>query len=370
METYIGILIFVFIIFSQFKYYKRIDFQSKVIKVVFAIFLCISLLIIVPLLFEKFKYSFSAFCKQCPLYGEGIKSGLPFTEYLKYFFSGIFFYFITIIPFIIVFSVVAAFLKKLRIKSFKNPFISFFYASIIPVCSCGIFPLIYSLENKNKMQTFSKLIFFLATPLLSPIIIIIGIKQLGGHYVLARFIYSFVFVFLAAGIIMLFLNFLREKQEPENMVFKCSQDFPGTDINALNNSINLTSELLPAVGLGILIGTLTIILLPADYVNIFFNTNKLGIFLISILGIPIYLCGGSDILILTPLVVMGLPVSYSLAFSTTGAGICFGSIPLLFKMVKWKFALLILILYIILPPLLGILLHLIWPEIPLIDRGF
>ena len=291
-------------------------------------------------------------------------------EYLKYFFSGVFFYFITIIPFIIVFSVVSAFLKKVKIRSFKNPFISFIYASIIPVCSCGVFPLIYSLENKNKMQTFSKLIFFLATPLLSPLIIIIGVKQLGIHYILARFIYIFVFVFLSAGIILLLLNFVRDKQDSGNMVFKCSQDFQGTDISVLNNSISLTFDLLPAVGLGILIGTLTIVLLPSDYVNLFFNTNKLGVFLISIVGIPIYLCGGSDILLLTPMVVMGLPIPYSLAFSTTGAGICFGSIPLLFKTVKMKFALLILILYIILPPLLGIVFHLIWSEIPLIDRGF
>lgn len=368
MELIFGVIIFTLILFSHTGFWKKISLRNKWVNIVFLVLILVSGITVFLIIFEQFKYTFSYFCQNCPVYGQGVKVNQPVSEYLKYFFEGVFFYFITIIPMIIFFSYVSALLQKFKIKSIKNPIVAFILAGILPICACGVFPLIYSLDNKNKMETISKLVFFITTPLLSPVIIALALTQLGGEYLIWRVIFTATFVTVSAGILYLFI--LIKKDDEKRPVFKCAQMELDSTKNILDFTAELCMDLFPAVGLGIIIGTLTVVLVPADFINVFLDRPNLALILFSVSGIPIYFCGGSDILILTPLVEMGLPIHFSYAFSMTGAGICFGSIPLLFKTFKWKFAMYLIILFIIIPPVLALVFNLFLPEITLIDKGF
>jgi len=81
------------------------------------------------------------------------------------------------------------------------------------------------------------------------------------------------------------------------------------------------------------------------------------------MGIPIHLCSGAEVLILSPFMQMGMPLGHALAFTISGAGICLSSIPLLLKVVGRKVTFWLLLLFWVGAVLMGVLTNLISPFI-------
>ncbi|MDD3627384.1 MAG: permease [bacterium] len=368
MDIIPGIILFVFFILIQTKLRNFFKFESKTAHIIFIVILFVSIVVTVLSIIQRFKYSFSYFCNICPLYGYGFKTNQPLSVYIHYFFIGLSFYFITIFPIIITFTYLSVLLRNIKLNPFKNPIIAFIAASTLPVCSCGVFPILYSFEERNLKESISKLIFFLTTPLISPLIVILSVQQLGLEYTLFRILFVIIFVSVFSIIILLYFKFRNVKEN--SSIFKCVEFDSKNKIPVIQDSINMVMNLFPPIALGTILGTLTVILVPTDFINRFLDMPVLSIFLFAFAGIPIYFCHGADILALTPWLYMGLPVAFSYAFSITGGGICFGSIPLILKTVKTRFVIFIFAAYIILPPLLGILFNIIFPNIQLLEKGF
>ena len=78
-----------------------------------------------------------------------------------------------------------------KIKRFypKNQLLAFLYASILPVCSCGVIPLIDSMKLRTNLRTI--ITFVIAAPLLNPYIIFVSFTVLGLKYSILRIVFSF-----------------------------------------------------------------------------------------------------------------------------------------------------------------------------------
>src|SRR5574344_1657922 len=93
-----------------------------------------------------------------------------------------------------------------KIKRFypKNQLLAFAYGAILPVCSCGVVPLIDSMRRRTSLRVI--VTFVCAAPLLDPYIIFLSYTVLGVKYVVIRIISSFVLAMAAGWIVELLVK--------------------------------------------------------------------------------------------------------------------------------------------------------------------
>ncbi|MCD6578830.1 permease [bacterium] len=344
--------------------------MKKLRTIIFIILSILGLFLFFPIP-ENSKFSFLNFCSTCPIYQEGIRSNVSLWVYLKNIIYGIILFSVTTIPVFATASFVSAIIKK---KIYlHDPISAFFSASILPLCSCGAFPFIAHYKAKDQWENISKLVFLITTPILSPVIFILSLKMLGIWPTILRFVVSFIFAFLTAFLIYIFTKKKKEEAKysnKKNTIFK-----PIVLPQVKNTTFLKTSEmyfysLLKYVFYGIIIAAIVVLLVPKDYSKWFFAKDIFSTFLISWVGIPIHLCNGGDIIAVAPFVFSGMPVGLAIAFGITGTGICFTSIPLLYKILTKKGFIIFLISFLTLPAILALLTKWLFPIIPLVNRGF
>src|SRR5574344_1302820 len=92
-----------------------------------------------------------------------------------------------------------------KIKRFypKNQLLAFAYAARLPVCSCGVVPLIESMKRRTSLRVITT--FIVAAPLLNPYIIFVSFTVLGLKYAVLRIIFS-CFLAIASGSILEFIS--------------------------------------------------------------------------------------------------------------------------------------------------------------------
>ncbi len=333
-------------------------------KIVFLLLALFGIIFFLPINKDS-SLSFLVFCRTCPIYAEGFMTDVSFIIFIKEVFLGIFYYSAATIPIFATATLIAALIKK---KIFlQNPILAFLSAAILPICSCAAFPFVTGYNSKNSIEELSKLLFLITAPILSPVIIILSLKILGLYPTIIRIIFSFIFAFLTSIIIIIFTS---KKNKKEKSVFRSGINLNTRSRNPINSGSDNFYRLLKYLFLGIVITSLLIFLVPKNYTKWFFSKNILSAFLVSLVGIPIHLCNGGDIISIAPFIYSGMPVGAGIAFGITGTGICFTSIPLLYKVLKTKGFILYLISFIIIPPILAIALNIIFPIIPLAQRGF
>jgi uncharacterized membrane protein YraQ (UPF0718 family) len=103
-------------------------------------------------------------------------------------------YFIELFLLVAVGILIAAIIEKhfLRMKKYipRHPLTAFVYASILPLCSCSVLPLINALDKKIPFR--SVVTFVVAAPLLNPYIIMLSATVLGAEYTVVRILSSMI----------------------------------------------------------------------------------------------------------------------------------------------------------------------------------
>ena len=115
--------------------------------------------------------------------------------------------------------------------------------------------------------------------------------------------------------------------------------------------------LVPFVLYGIVIGSAVAASIPPEYVGTIIRSGILSLAASTVVGVPINMCAGEEILLVGPLVNMGLPMGHALAFSLASTGICAGSVPLLIAVIGKRATTLMVLLFLIVPFLLGLALN-------------
>jgi uncharacterized membrane protein YraQ (UPF0718 family) len=237
----------------------------------------------------------------------------------------------------------------------QNPVTAFLCASVIPVCSCAALPLIASMEGKMRFKT--TMAFVLAAPLLSPQIIALSFSMAGSTYAFLRIGASFALVMIVIHVLDLFRN---KDGHFDVTALKpgCSSSCaPGLQ-DVYLETYHLFWKLLPYVGLAGVLGILVEYLGPRNsLLGIPFDHGIGGVAMVSLIGIPLYLCNGADVLLLRPLLSHGFPVGTAVVFSLTSTAICTASIAMLVKLIGIRMSALLVFSLLAVSIVLGFVLN-------------
>jgi uncharacterized protein len=239
-----------------------------------------------------------------------------------------------------------------------NPFTAFLYASIFPLCGCSAVFFIKGM--KQKLNTKTIITFVLAAPLLSPYIIILSFSLLGIHYTALRIVTAFL-VTIITGYLIEFSenkNFTK-KIEFEKLVGKAKNCEIIND-NIYIKTLSIFKKLLPYLLIASIVNVILNLYKPLSQLELStFMGNIPGIITMMVIGFPLYLCNGADIIFLQPLVkVAGLPIGTAIAFSVSSTSICFTSMIISFKALGGKLTTIMLLSVFLITLLIGILINL------------
>jgi uncharacterized membrane protein YraQ (UPF0718 family) len=208
------------------------------------------------------------------------------------------------------------------------------FASLLPICSCAAVPFSYSLMATKRIRLSGIITFMMVVPVLNPFVIVFAQGVLGWQYVIYRILAIFVLAMITGTLVEYFLGEREPDAEPGSACFSCKGCGAGGAI--MNNtgsfieaSYNLMVFLTPYMIIGIIIGALFTVFIPPYVVGKYLSSEFTGMLLAVLIGLPVFLCSGEDVLILSPLIEMGLPMGHAIALTIAGNGICLSSIALL-----------------------------------------
>ncbi|MFC2086126.1 permease [Bacteroidota bacterium] len=242
---------------------------------------------------------------------------------------------------IIIAGIFAAVILEKYFKRYKklyptNQVTAFLYASLLPVCSCSVIPILGLMHKKLKLRVL--ITFVVAAPLLNPYIIVLSFSVLGYKYALLRILLSFTMAIII-GLIVEFISKQDGKHEI-NPFFGCSIN-KSCAVSAKDNyekTFSIFKKVFPYILIAAIFGFLIELSNPAGILkHIFLGNNSFSTLIIIILGLPVYFCNGADVIFLKPLVeYAGLLTGSALAFSITSTAICITSFIMLLKFIGKK----------------------------------
>ena len=219
-----------------------------------------------------------------------------------------------------------------KIKRFypKNQMLAFAYASILPVCSCGVVPLIDSMKRRTSLKVI--ITFVCAAPLLDPYIIFLSYTVLGIKYVIIRVVCSFLLSFMAGWIVELVVKKLNWDDWVENGACGRQCDFVA-ERDPFVKTMKITKKLMPYILFAGLLSFGFAMLDIKEFLHNFnLNAEPFSAIVMTAFGVPIYMCHGADVIFLKPfLQYTDLSIGSAMAFSLSSSAICISSIVMLAK---------------------------------------
>ena len=107
---------------------------------------------------------------------------------------------------------------------------------------------------------------------------------------------------------------------------------------------------------GIVLGAGVAAALPAGLVSNVLGAGALSMAAAVVVGVPVNLCAGEEILLTAPMAGMGFTMGHAVAFALAGTGICVSSLPLLRAVLGRRAMLVMVALYLVVPFALGTLI--------------
>lgn len=256
---------------------------------------------------------------------------------------------------------VSVIVEKIFVKYKKwypnNPFTAFVYATVFPLCGCSAIFFIHGM--KKKLNTRTIITFVLASPLLSPYIIILSFSLLGIQYSAFRIVTAFIVTILTGYLIEFFENKnFTKKIEFEKLVGNQKNCEIKND-NIYIKTLSIFKKLLPYLIIASIINVILNIYKPLSQLELSaFLGDIPGLITMMVIGFPLYLCNGADIIFLQPLVnVAKLPIGTAIAFSVSSTSICFTSMLIAFKVLGGKLTTIMLLSVFLITLLIGILIN-------------
>ena len=212
----------------------------------------------------------------------------------------------------------------------KSPKVSIIIASLIgiasPLCTYGTIPIVIDLY-KNKVPLAPLLTFLSASALMNPQLFIITWGGLGLEFSLLRFSGVVIFT-LMLGFVLIFIEkrYWKNSNESINKKFtrKQSSEKNWKDFKLKEFSMSFYNTFI-FIGFYILIGILLSVIIETfvPLSQIFEMTEGIGwinVIAASLLGIPLYACGGATIPLISVLLENGVSFGAAMGFLIVGPG--------------------------------------------------
>ncbi|MFW3146622.1 MAG: permease [Thermoplasmatota archaeon] len=212
------------------------------------------------------------------------------------------------------------------------------FASVLPICSCAAAPMAHGMMMGRQMRFRAVITFLIVVPVLSPIVFVLAVSQIGWQYLLVEIVSVFALAF-AMGFIIERLAGVKENTAGKKVCYSCEGCKTATMVkhrsSALLSSWDQFTYLLKYIFLGIIIGGIIATQISDETITQLFGTHEQflmglpGLILIVAVAIPIFICSGEDVIILAPLLAAGLPLGHAIAFAIGGNAICLTAAPVL-----------------------------------------
>jgi len=212
----------------------------------------------------------------------------------------------------------------------KNPVTAFIYGSLVPFCACAVIPLVKTMRDKINMRTL--VTFIVASPLLSPYILMLSLSVLGLKYTLVRVACSFILALSTGYAVEFFHN--RGGGAGDSAFGGCKRE---ACVRRRSDAYAETYEIMKAIAPYLIVagvmGMLIELALPKEMLlSLEFANTPAGTLAIILLGVPLYFCNGSEVILLRPMMhYAGLSLGTAIAFSLTSTAICVTSMVMLVK---------------------------------------
>lgn len=258
----------------------------------------------------------------------------------------------------------------LRLRRFfpHNPMTAFLYGATLPICACGVIPIVSSMKGKLRFSTV--VAFIIAAPALSPYIIALSFSVLGPTYGVLRIASAFVLTMVCAcvlGFLEPRLNGRRAESgfgsalgvgevgayvlpQPDhvgsmggNVLVRyamaagrpaCAGACPERNGDLYLEAFAVFRKLLPYLVLAGLLGLGLEYLGPRRFLQHGgFGGGLTEVVIWTLVGVPLYFCNGAEVFFLRPLVGHGFPIGTAIAFSLTSTAVCASSLAMLYKII-------------------------------------
>lgn len=243
-----------------------------------------------------------------------------------------------------------------------NPVTAFLYGALLPICSCGVIPLVATMKGRLRLPTV--IAFIIAAPVLSPYIIALSFSVLGPTYGVLRILSAFVLAMACACVLGLvqrrwatgrdeiagvpegayvlprsgFMGAASGGWAASRVAALAGPGCPGTCPGGPDGDIYLEAfsvfrRLLPYLVVAGLFGVGLEYLGPRRFLmRGGFGSGLAEVAIWTLVGVPLYFCSGADVFFLRPLVSHGFPVGTAVAFSLTSTAVCATSLAMLFRL--------------------------------------
>jgi len=250
-----------------------------------------------------------------------VRSGYLFLEFLPYILVGI------LLAELLKYTPWAKYVQKAVSRS---PKVSIIIASVIgiisPLCTYGTIPIVIDLY-KNKVPLAPLLTFLSASSLMNPQLFLMTWGGLGLEFSLLRILGVVIFTLILGYALVFFeKKILKKTDETINKKFtlKQSTEKQWNDFNLKEFSLSLYNNFI-FIGLYIIIGILLSVIVETfiPLSLIFEMTEGVGwvnVIAASILGIPLYACGGATIPLISVLLENGVSFGAAMGFLIVGPG--------------------------------------------------
>ena len=345
-----------------------------------AVFSVVAALVVFPSLVPAARRGIFSFCGVCPIGTVATGGPESVLGFLNTFFLAAWYYAATVLPVFVLgclFSgVLIAKSQRVRIRGVLP---AFGLAALLPVCSCGVIPIAKTMIERGGTGARDGLVFIATAPLLSPIIVFLAFTLLGGSYLVLRIIASLVLALAVAVLVRPFLSSPAEAPHDSSMApaagatgattpgaatpgaastpSPACATAPGAGGSVLLAAWRMLTGLIRYVLFGVVLGSLFTAALPADYVGAILQSGVASMAVVVVVGVPINMCAGEEILLSAPLSGMGLTMGHALAFALASTGICMSSVPLLLNILGRRATLVMVAIYLVVPFLIGLLVN-------------
>ena len=322
-----------------------------------AVFSVLAALVVFPSLVPAARRGIFAFCGVCPIGTVATGGPESFVGFLNTFFLAAWYYAATVLPVFVLSCLLSGVLiaKSGRVR-IRGVLPAFGLAAILPVCSCGVIPVAKAMIERGGSGTRDGLVFLAAAPLLSPIIVSLAFTLLGGSYLVLRVVASLLLALAVALLVRPFLSSPVEAPAACTPSATCATT-PGAGGSVLLAAWRMLTGLTRYVLFGVVLGSLFTAALPADYVGAILQSGVASMAAVVVVGVPINMCAGEEILLSAPLSGMGLTMGHALAFALASTGICMSSVPLLLNVLGRRATLVMVAVYLVVPFLIGIIVN-------------
>ncbi len=327
-----------------------------------AVLSVLAALVVVPSLFPAARQVLFSFCGVCPVVAGTGSGPQSLGGFLNTFFLAAWYYAATVLPiFVLACLLSGVLLARSSRFPIRGVLPAFGLAALLPVCSCGVIPVGRAMIERGGAGERDGLVFIATAPLLSPIIAVLAVSMLGWEYLVLRVAASLV---LAVSVALLVRPFLRRPvatsvavRDPGRQGGPTPEGAPPVGGSVLLAGWGMLAGLVRFVMFGVVVGSLFTAALPAGYVASILRSGVASLAAVVVLGAPVNMCAGEEILLSAPLAGMGLPLGHALAFALAGTGICVSSIPLLVGALGRRAALVMVAVYLVVPFLLGVIVN-------------